>query len=91
MLFILSWQQVGCQRGFTVKSFNSVQAAKRFCTTNRLGCYSPLIVAKSGVFFVFLVGEPIGALEGGNFTRWEAGEYEKIARFQTLSGKWVYC
>lgn len=74
-----------------MKSFATVQAAKRYCTTNRLGCYSPLIVARECQFFVFLTGEPIGALEGSTFTRWEAGEYEKIARFQTLTGKWVYC
>lgn len=75
-----------------MKSFSSVQAAKRFCATNRLGCYSPLIVAREGSFFVFLVGEPVGEIgHDEKFARWEAGEYEKIARFQTLSGKWVYC
>jgi hypothetical protein len=36
---------------------------------------------------VFLSGEPVGQMADGNFTRWEAG-YEKITRFQNLTGKW---
>lgn len=71
-----------------MKSFSSVQAAKRFCTTNRLGCHNPLIVAKNDAFFVFLSGEPVGALEGGTFIRWDEAGYKKITRFQTITGKW---
>jgi hypothetical protein len=91
VLFILSRQLECCQRGFTVKSFsfNSVLAAKRFCTTKNLGCYSPLIVAKDGVFFVFLLGEPVGEFDHtSKFIRWGAGSYQLAARFQTLTGKW---
>lgn len=72
-----------------MKNFKTVQAAKRFCTANRLGCHNPLIVAKDGVFFVFLLGEPVGEFDHeAKFTRWKAEGYEKITRFQNLTGKW---
>lgn len=78
-------------KGVIIMTFKSLLGAKRYCASNNLLAYEPVIVHKESFFSVFNAGEPIGNWVEGDFTRWAVGTYKKVARWSNLRKSWVDC
>ena len=77
--------------GVIIMTFKSLLGAKRYCASNNLLAYEPVIVHKESFFSVFNAGEPIGNWDEGDFTRWAVDTYKKVARWSNLRKSWVDC